>query len=120
MSARIPVINDWGVCLHPSDRYRAPELGLRYLVTGIVTGHPSGYNGPITTGTIRKLSRGVISTNRSRYRLGTVDPAFVAMLTERGLSPDPLRQVRMAVRAAAHGLPVTPLGDATGDLGDLP
>jgi hypothetical protein len=41
-----------------------------------------------------------MSTNRSRYRLGTVDPAFVQMLADQGLSPDPIRQVRIAINSA--------------------
>lgn len=99
MTRRLPIINNWGICLDPRDRYRAPELGMRYNLTGLASGRKDG-DGPITTGTIRKFSRGVVSTSRNRYRLGTVDPEFVRMLTDRGMSPDPLHQVRIAVKCA--------------------
>lgn len=100
MSRRLPIVNNWGICLDPRDRYRAPELGRRFNLSGDAVGRKDG-DGPITTGTIRKFSRGVVSTARNRYKLGTVDPAFVQMLTDMGLSPDPLRSVWAAVRSAA-------------------
>ena len=98
--SRLPIVNCWGLCLDPRDRYRAPELGVRFNLTGERVGRPGG-DGPITTGTIRSFSRGVVATARNRYRLGTVDPEFVRMLTEQGASADPIRQVRLAVKCAA-------------------
>jgi hypothetical protein len=86
------VLENWSIAEEPGDVFQAPECR-RKFAQGNVSGHPRFEDGEhIYTSTIVRhdYPNRTIYTQNSTYRLGKIDPGYVAYMKENGIEPETL------------------------------